>query len=138
MDREVERVVEAVHAVGVVCGTDAVQARIAAHDMLEARIADAIRQLDREGVVLEDGALDLSHWLRTRCGRADRDARRLAQRAARLTGCPALTGLGPRDSAVVVRHWKAHVDALVDGRAPGMIERAIYVSPGLDGGGELT
>ena len=178
MDREVERVVEAVHAVGVVRGTDAVQALIAAHDMLEARIADAIRQLDREGAVLEDGALDLSHWLRTRCGRADRDARRLAQRAARLTGCPALaegwrqgqlstaqvdllasavndrtahllqehdavlastlTGLGARDSAVVVRHWKAHVDALVDGHAPGMIERAVYVSPGLDGGGELT
>jgi hypothetical protein len=39
---------------------------------------------------------------------------------------------------VVVRHWKAHVDALVDGHAPGMIERAVYVSPGLDGGGELT
>ena len=90
MDRDVERVVEAVHALTDVTGTDSVQALIAAQDVLEARIADALRALDREGAVVDDGALNLVHWLRTQCGRTDRDARRLALRAARLAGCPAL------------------------------------------------
>ena len=49
-----------------------------------------------------------------------------------------LIGLPARESAVVVRHWKAHVDALVDDHPPAMLERAVYLSPGLDGAGELT
>jgi hypothetical protein len=178
MDRGVERVVEAVHAVTDVTDADSVQALIAAQDVLDARIADALRAVDREGAVLDDGALNLVHWLRTRCGRTDRDARRLAQRAGRLAGCPALAdawrhgrlstaqidlvasavndrtvhllrehdavltstliGLPARASAVVVRHWQAHVEALVDDHPPGMVERALYLSPGLDAGGELS
>src|SRR5204862_1256439 len=89
MDRHVERVVEAVHAITDVTDLESLQALINVHDVLEARLAEAARRLDQEGAPAVDGAVNMAHWLRTRCGQSDRDARQLMRRSARLAGCPA-------------------------------------------------
>jgi hypothetical protein len=51
----------------------------------------------------------------------------------------ALAPLTARQAGLAMSRWAAYASALVGGEeAPGSDERALYLSPGLDGGGELS
>ncbi len=178
MEAYVERVVEVVRAMDDPPDLESLRALVAVRDLIDARTAKAARRLEQDGAPSADGAVNMAHWLRTRAGRSDREARQIMRRSARLTGCPALSaawhagelstaqvdavvaavsdrtvgflrqqdeplaaalsGLSARQSALVIRHWRAYADALVDGAEPTCSVRAVYLSPGFDGGGELS
>jgi len=61
MDRDVERVVEAVHGMSDVTDLESLQALINVHDVLEARLAEAARRLDQEGAPAVHGAVNMAH-----------------------------------------------------------------------------
>ena len=67
---------------------------------------------------------------------SDRTAPLLREHDAALA--TALTGLSARHSALAVRHWRAHAEALVEGPAPTTPQRSLYLSRAFDGGGELS
>src|SRR5262249_48711540 len=155
-------------AVGHVSDLASLEALLATADRIDALVADAARRLEQEGAPAEVGAVNMTHWLRTRGGRSDRDARQIVRRSNRLGGCPtlnrdwrigdlstaqietivsavndrtvtvlrdqeealasALRPLSARQSALVVRHWRAHAEAVVDGPAPDCPDRAVYLS----------
>ena len=50
----------------------------------------------------------------------------------------ALAPLTARDAATVMARWAAFATAVVDGPAPPDSDRSLFLSPGLDGGGELS
>ncbi len=50
----------------------------------------------------------------------------------------ALAPLTARDAATVMTRWAAFATAVVDGPAPPNSDRSLFLSPGLDGGGELS
>jgi hypothetical protein len=178
MDGRVEDLVEAITALPDMDDCAALEALLAAHDLLTARVCATIERVDTLGAAVTDGAVNTAQWLRTRGRRSHRETAHLLKVSARLRTCPAvsaawrdgrlstaqvdavvanvtertaalftdhestvvpaLVGLSPRHTATAMQHWAAHATALIDGPPPPAMARSLYLSGGIDGGGELT